>query len=496
MANLLLAKKYIHQNGLQPQPSTSLDESRWIDAQIVQFDEVLRENFSKSIEDFAKNVLTYICELTHASSGVFFIKHRQTNYLKAITGYACPKKILKNTIFELGEGLIGQAASSQKELYFDNLMDYTCYQEFAGLKVNLSSLLFLPLVFNDHVYGVLELAYLHNLESKYITLIKKNAKNIAIVMESILNHLTTQGLLSITQQQKELLDKREDELQKNLEKMTGMHSVLQRQNEKVKEAFHKLERSNANILESIRYAKRIQEAILPSQAKLNNAFAHHFLVYKPKDIVSGDFYWYLEVNNKKFLGVIDCTGHGVPGAFMSMIANTLLNQIVMENKVCNPNEILALLDQKVKEAIRHDASKSKDGMDLMICCIEPIKKGKICLAFAGAKCNLYYTTDNTLQYIAGNRKSIGEYTIQDNVDFTNHVFYLDEGDTLYMTTDGLMDICNPQRKRFGKKRFSGLINLIKGLSFPEQKRCIEQEIDAFQQGTDQRDDITLLSVQL
>ncbi len=490
------SKRYLPKPNSQIIKSTKNDDTAWIDMQNAHFDALLRENFSKGIEDFTHNIFIHICELTKASRGVFFIKQEKGNYLKAVTGYACQKEILKNTIFEMGEGLVGQAASSKKEIYFEDMSGYNCYQEFAGIRVNVSSVLFLPLVFNDQIYGVLELAYLKNLENKYLVLLKRMSKNIAIMMESIINHLTTQGLLSITQNQKEILNQREEELQQSLEKVTVMHTKLQNQNQEVNEAYSKLEKSNANILESIRYAKRIQEAILPSYSKLDSAFANHFLIYKPKDIVSGDFYWYSEVENKKFLGVIDCTGHGIPGAFMSMIANTLLNQIVVENKVYEPSQILTLLDEKVKLAIRHDASKSKDGMDLMICCIESNRKEKIQLSFAGAKCNLYFTHGETLNMIKGDRKSIGEYTIQDHVDFSNHLIYLKEGDALYMTTDGLTDICNPKRKRYGKEHFEDLINNVKNKPFSEQKNIIEQEINSYQQHTDQRDDITLLSVQL
>jgi serine phosphatase RsbU (regulator of sigma subunit) len=493
--DVVLQEKLANKNGAVKKTITE-DINNWVDTQIARFDELLRENFSKGIEEFTHYIFVYLCELTQASRGVFFIRQERADYLKAITGYACPKEILKNTIFEIGEGLVGQAASSQKELYFDGLTDYYCHQEFASLRVNVSSILFLPLVFNNRVYGVLELAYLNNLENKFLLFLKKASKNIAIMMESILNHLTTQGLLAVTQKQKELLNEREEELEQNLEEVTAMHSVLQKQNQKVEEAFNKLEKSNAHILESIRYAKRIQEAILPSNTKLNTAFANHFLIYRPKDIVSGDFYWYLQVKNKKILGVIDCTGHGVPGAFMSMIAHTLLNQIVMENKIYKPSQILALLDQKVKETIRHDASKSKDGMDLMICCIESDRKGKIRLAFAGAKSNLYYTKEKQLHIIKGNRKSIGEYTIQNHIEFSNHVIYLKKGDTLYLTTDGLFDICNSKRISFGKKRWEDLINQIINKSFVNQKNIIEQEVDAYQQNADQRDDITLLAVRL
>ncbi|NJO01578.1 MAG: GAF domain-containing protein, partial [Bacteroidia bacterium] len=244
----------------------SSPNSRWLDAHINQFDGVLRENFSKNIEDFTKNVLAYICELTCSSQGVFFVKPERAEYLEAVATYANPKR-RKNTIFDMGEGLVGQAASSQKEIYFEDLTNHSCYLEFASLKVKVASLLFLPLVFNEQVYGVLELAYLRNLEDQYRTFLAQISRNVAIIMESITNHTNTEKLLATTRIQKELLNEREEDLKQSLEEITAIHELLQKQNDQITKAYDKLEQSNANILESIRYAKRIQEAIFALRQK-------------------------------------------------------------------------------------------------------------------------------------------------------------------------------------------------------------------------------------
>jgi serine phosphatase RsbU (regulator of sigma subunit) len=181
-----------------------------------------------------------------------------------------------------------------------------------------------------------------------------------------------------------------------------------------------------------------------------------------------------------------------------MIANTLLNQIVIEKKIHQPSLILDELHLKIKETIQHGDSKSKDGMDLAICCIEPptAKKGKIHISFAGAKCNLYYTANESLNKIEGDRKIIGEMASKNYAKFTNHQLYLDKGDRLYLTTDGLIDICNPQRKRFGKKSYEELLNEMKTLPFEKHQKMIEDCIDAFQQDAEQRDDISLMAVRL
>ena len=172
------------------------------------------------------------------------------------------------------------------------------------------------------------------------------------------------------------------------------------------------------------------------------------MIYAPKDTVSGDFYWFGEVPPYHYLAVVDCTGHGVPGAFMSMIGNTLLNQIIIEKKTENPADILNQLYYKVNEVLYQETSDNQDGMHLTLCRIqksEDVSK----IVFAGAKSDLYFTHQGSLRKIKGDRKSIGGVKIDYNFSFSQQQFTLHQGELLYLMSDGLEDTCNEFRKSFG-----------------------------------------------
>ncbi len=263
-----------------------------------------------------------------------------------------------------------------------------------------------------------------------------------------------------------------------------------------------LERQNKNITASIRYALTIQQAILPDQQSLSGLF-DTFIIYKPKDIVSGDFYWFSGFDEKKagrnrfFIALVDCTGHGVPGAFMSMIGNRLLNEIVNERHVEDPKEILELLNKEVRVALRQEQTDNNDGMDLSLCSFEKQKNSQLKMTFAGAKRTVYiYKKDKKeLLSLKGDRKSIGGIgEKKENFKFVNHGVLLSQGDQIYMLTDGIIDQNGPDRKRFGSKKFEDTIILIYDEKMDNQKELFEKELSKFMENEEQRDDITILGL--
>ena len=163
-------------------------------------------------------------------------------------------------------------------------------------------------------------------------------------------------------------------------------------------AYELIEQKNNKITDSIRYAKTIQEAILPTQEHLSNLLGNFFLVFMPKDIVSGDFYWIDKKDEYIFLAVADCTGHGVPGAFMSLVGNNMLNEIVREEQEYEPERILKRLNERIRLALRQEEDANRDGMDIGICRFKQLPNGKTEMAFAGAKRPLYVVTpENELE---------------------------------------------------------------------------------------------------
>jgi serine phosphatase RsbU (regulator of sigma subunit) len=292
----------------------------------------------------------------------------------------------------------------------------------------------------------------------------------------------------------EALQTSEEELRQNMEELAMNQEILKAQKGQLENAFLQLRQQNTKVNDSIRYAKRIQNAVLPHENILDIAFNEHFVILKPKDVVSGDFYWYLEVENKKFLAIVDCTGHGVPGAFMSMIGNTLLYEIINAKHILEPHHILEQLNWGILHSLNKKDAQMQDGMDIALCCIENQANGMVKVQFSGAKRSLYYFSNNELIQVQADRKSIGQSYSEET--YTLHEINLQVGDTLYMTTDGWIDVINPERKRFGSQKFREM--LLQGTSLPlkAQKELFSHIIDEYEQGAEQRDDVLLVGVKI
>jgi len=258
---------------------------------------------------------------------------------------------------------------------------------------------------------------------------------------------------------------------------------------------------NQQITDSIEYAKTIQTAMLPDLSVIGNLF-NVFVIYRPKDIVSGDFYWHSQIKADdklyNYFAVVDCTGHGVPGAFMSMIGNRLLNEIINEKRTLNPADILEKLDNEIEKSLRKKQAAVDDGMDLVICRIEKTDN-QANVVFAGAKRPLFYfsTENNSLELIKGSKRAIGGiYSCNSDKPFEEHNLTLQKGDNLYLITDGYTDQNSPNRKRLGRKRFQETLENIAYLPANDQKKYLENLVEQWQSNAQQRDDITLLGIQI
>ncbi len=294
--------------------------------------------------------------------------------------------------------------------------------------------------------------------------------------------------VKIRQTNEELLSS-EEELRQNMEELQATYEVIETQRAD-------LETQNTRMTQSIRYAERIQSAILPTLATRKAIFPESFLVYKPKDIVSGDFYWISEEQKgTKIVSVIDCTGHGVPGAFMSMIGYTILNDSINTNQIKEPALILQNLNKEIKKRLKQSEGANNDGMDLGICVLEPLENGAK-LTYAGSKHKLYIWTNNELLELKSDRKMIGGVTVDENQEFSQITMNLLKGDILYLTTDGYIDQADDNRHSFSPIRFKNLIQNICMLSMNEQGKAFEKALAEHQKDTEQRDDITLLGVQI
>ncbi len=251
------------------------------------------------------------------------------------------------------------------------------------------------------------------------------------------------------------------------------------------------------ITQSIKSACNIQQATLPKTEFIQTLFPQHFIIYKPKDVVSGDFYWIDQLDNKyQFLAAIDCTGHGVPGAFVSMIANALLDRIIKVKKVVDPANILNELNQKVNTLLNQDDERAGVGMDMVICRLEAKQSNTYEICCAGARLDLYYAPPQAeVGIIKGLRKSIGGF-YNKKVRFVQQHICVPKGSIIYLSSDGFTDQNNPSRQKFGKLRFIDFLNKIHKYPIKEQKERLCHQLSIHMQNTAQRDDILVMGFRL
>jgi PAS domain S-box-containing protein len=220
----------------------------------------------------------------------------------------------------------------------------------------------------------------------------------------------------------------------------NLESVLMVSSDITERKMAELEVQNINkkITESINYAKRIQMAIVPDDEVVKNALPSSFILYKPRDVISGDFPWFVQMGDDIFIAAVDCTGHGVPGALLSLIGYFILTEIVKSRKITEPGKILDLLDEGVTQTLKQDlaSSATKDGMDIALCKIN-LKKKEV--EFAGAHRPLYWVNKNGLEEFKGNKFPIGGGISRNQTDFTNYKFKVEKGDSIYFSSDGYPD---------------------------------------------------------
>jgi ligand-binding sensor domain-containing protein/serine phosphatase RsbU (regulator of sigma subunit) len=255
-----------------------------------------------------------------------------------------------------------------------------------------------------------------------------------------------------------------------------------------------LEQKNRDITDSINYARRIQQAILPLESDIKRSLPQSFVLFKPRDIVSGDFYWFAQVGSKSILAVVDCTGHGVPGAFMSMIGNSLLNEIVYEKKIYEPAAILDYLNEGVRMSLKQNQqeNETQDGMDISLISIE-----RNILEYAGAHRPLYLIRNGVLEEISADKFPIGGMQKDEIKKFVNKKLELKKGDSIYMFSDGYVDQFGGEKgKKFMSKRFQELLLSVQEKSMEEQKNILNATIETWKNKTEQVDDILVAGVRV
>jgi serine phosphatase RsbU (regulator of sigma subunit) len=336
-----------------------------------------------------------------------------------------------------------------------------------------------------------------------------------------LENLVTERTKKVTMQkneifeQKEELQQQKEEIQTIADNLRESNNILIQRNEEIKNIADNLSKANSEIsiqnkkiTDSIIYAQRIQKALLPSDELLARFLPEFFIFFRPRDIVSGDFYWFksLTFNNEilNLLVLADCTGHGVPGAFMSMLGISFLNEIIKQEDITNSGQVLTRLREYIKIALNQTGKEgeTKDGMDMAFCMFNNEKR---IVTFAGANLSAFVVKnnipeiENKLQIFKGDRMPIGIY-FNEKESFKNSEIQLERNDCLYLSTDGFMDQPGGKSERkFLSKKFQQLLIDIADKKIVIQKRILEATFENWLNGNGNKtfkqiDDVTVIGI--
>jgi serine phosphatase RsbU (regulator of sigma subunit) len=295
------------------------------------------------------------------------------------------------------------------------------------------------------------------------------------------------------------LDERRIMLEQQSTELKEKNNTIIKANEELKKLYEVTNAQKEEIINSLNYAERIQKAVLPPEDYVTELINEHFIFYQPKEIVSGDFYWIKQINQYIILVSADCTGHGVPGALMSMLGISYLNEIVQRKEITMASQVLNELRKEIKHSLRQTGKKeeSRDGIDMALCVIDTSTG---IMQYSGAFSPLYIVSHNNgepaLKETKADQMPVGVHILSDK-SFTNHEIQLEIGDTFYISTDGFIDQTGGSNKtRFGSNNFKKLLLEIYDNPLFEQKKILQQILKDWMGDNPQRDDILVIGARL
>jgi serine phosphatase RsbU (regulator of sigma subunit) len=270
--------------------------------------------------------------------------------------------------------------------------------------------------------------------------------------------------------------------------------VITEQKKEVELQRNIVELKNREIVDSINYAQRIQQAILLPESEIQKEFSEAFILFKPKDIVSGDFYWFAESTENKILALADCTGHGVPGGFMSMLGFEILQDVMLREEIHTTSEALKFLDKKVTDTLNKNSKSYRDGMDMALCAFNKIS-GK--LSFSGANRPLIYISNGVITTYKPDKHTIGGAIDDVEKIFTQVEIDVHKGDLIYLFTDGYADqFGGASGKKFKYKQFSEKLLEISDKNLAEQKEILEKTFEDWKGNLEQVDDVCVIGIRI
>lgn len=418
----------------------------------------------------------------------FWMSHGKLN--EAVTGDDIPLQL------EMEQDLMNHLSVHHDPLELDFVINDPVHAPFQDKIIDLfertGTFLAVPIIHERQLLGIITLDKKSTLKA-YTDIDKRFLKELIVgISFSIINS-------QMFETQRELLEKEKEARQVQEELVRVKDSMNKELEWKVEERTRELNltleqvrTANNHIMESIRYSRIIQTSLLPDRNRVSEILPNSFFIWKPRDIVGGDIYYCEQLEKGIIIALIDCTGHGVPGAFMTMLASSGLQRIIGEERITEPATILRRMNHIIKTSLQQNKkdSKSNDGLDAAICFYEFETRE---LLFAASRLSLYIIEEGVLDVIKGDPQSIGYVSSDLFYEFTTHrITHSDQDKTFYMTTDGYLDQLGGDRnKRFGSKRFQQLIQDIHPLDFDKQKDIMIQTITKYRGDNSSTDDVTM-----
>tara|TARA_B100000508_G_scaffold137355_1_gene131516 strand:- start:13130 stop:15448 length:2319 start_codon:yes stop_codon:yes gene_type:complete len=485
---------------------------------IKKIDDIMTSRHEWSEVGLGKSGETYIVadDFTLRNQSRFFIEDRK-NYLKMIKEIGTPQSIIDQIVtFESTVGL-QEVKTEGTKAALSGKSNTKIFKDYRGVEV-LSS--YKPLDIEGMNWVIMSeidkdeaFAHVYDLRNNIIVIFIGLLISISIA-SLFISRKITKPLKQLTQRAEELADgdldveidpRGGDEIGTLSKSFIHMqHSIsdlvhnledkVEARTSELKERNHVIEEKNREIVDSINYALRLQKAIIPTEARIKQAFPNSLVYYKPKDIVSGDFYWMSENKGKVIIGAVDCTGHGVPGAIVSVVGANGLNRCVKEFDLVEPADILDRLSILVQETFESGEDKVKDGMDAALCAFD-LKTKK--MSYAGAHNPLWIVRKDAteVEEIKANKQPIGNFEYAQ--EFTNHEIQLNEGDTIFIFSDGYVDqFGGPKGKKFKYKTLKNLLIENKDKSMEELNEILDTTFMNWKGDLEQLDDVCIIGIRI
>jgi len=415
----------------------------------------------------------------------------------------------KCAIVKSGECLCGKVLKNKKSLHCDHIGKEHDFRT-EGMKEH--GHYNIPFLFHNKVLGVLTLYLKHGHKKQEYEV--KFLETIAATISSVINRKSIQEKLKIqaieqeklNQQlfaQKLELEQRNQEIQQYSKQQDALNQKffaqtleldqrnieIEQYSKKLEEQKKRVEAAHKDVTDSITYAQTIQEALLPKPEQLSQLFDEYFVIYLPKQVVSGDFYYAQKVREKLIFTVADCTGHGVPGGFITMLGITFISELIHHKEIKNSAQILEILRTNIKGIFAEFGSKNANGFDISLCVVDTNTNK---LSFAGAYNSLYIIRNGKLLEYKGTKNPIGWHPKE--MPFENYEVQLQNDDKIYLFTDGYYDQIGENKKKFLRKRFKMLLIEIADLPMKEQKRLLKGIFDKWKGNEYQTDDVTVMGI--